>query len=159
MTGLLILSRDAVRDPSRVRLGSAELSYTTLYIEETIHVGQRRQHDFDATELFFAWMKARNQELWAQGLIKSTETAIQPAFSPHRAHKYCHHVSEMPCTVNVLVIIAMLQLVGGEEEMPANRLSPFHQDRNRPSGYRSAIVPRGRQEHLRYISMTHSLPG
>lgn len=55
------------------------------------------------------------------------------------------------------VITAMQQLVGGEEQKPANRQSPFHQDQYRPSRSGLAMVWMKRREYAHYISKSHSL--
>lgn len=97
--GILVLGRsDGVLNPSGVRFGSGEV-YAVLErfkreIDDSLCVGQRRQHDKDETVLLF--LKMRPGRSFTPNLDHRIRIAIKTALSARHVPKYIFETEKIP---------------------------------------------------------------
>lgn len=121
--GILILGRsDGVLNPSGVRFGSGEV-YGVMErfkreIDDSLCVGQRRQHDKDETVLLF--LKMRPGHPFTPNLEQRIRVAIRTALSARHVPKYIFKTEEIPYTVNGKKIeIAVKRIISGIDVQPS----------------------------------------
>ncbi|PPQ70292.1 hypothetical protein CVT25_014614 [Psilocybe cyanescens] len=125
--GMLILGRsDGVLNPSGVRFGSGEI-YTVMeqfstFIDDSLCIGQRRQHDKDERVLLF--LKMRSGFKFTLELETAIKKAIRKGLSARHVPAYVFEVSDIPYTVNGKKIeIAVKQIVSGSNLQPSGTVA------------------------------------
>ncbi|KAF4620739.1 hypothetical protein D9613_000498 [Agrocybe pediades] len=125
--GIMILGRsDGVLNPSGVRFGSGEI-YTIMEqfsntVDDSLCVGQRRQHDKDERVLLF--LKMRSGFKFTPQLVDEIKAAIRKGLSARHVPAYIFEVSDIPYTVNGKKIeIAVKQIVSGSNLQPSGTVA------------------------------------
>ncbi|KAH9485547.1 Acetoacetyl-CoA synthetase [Psilocybe cubensis] len=125
--GLMILGRsDGVLNPSGVRFGSGEI-YTIMeqfstHVDDSLCIGQRRQHDKDERVLLF--LKMRPGCKFTPEFEASIKQAIRKGLSARHVPAYIFEVTDIPYTVNGKKIeIAVKQIVSGSNLQPSGTVA------------------------------------
>jgi len=89
---------DGVLNPSGVRFGSGEI-YTVMeqfsnVVDDSLCIGQRRQHDKDERVLLF--LKMRSGFKFTPQLVGDIKTAIRKGLSARHVPAYIFEVSDIP---------------------------------------------------------------
>lgn len=99
---LFLYYSDGVLNPSGVRFGSGEI-YTVMeqfstFIDDSLCIGQRRQHDKDERVLLF--LKMRSGFKFTLELETAIKKAIRKGLSARHVPAYVFEVSDIPVSIS-----------------------------------------------------------